>query len=136
VFSVRPLSNASQRQLPNEKGIGMTRLHMHVVVESLPEAINFYSNLFDSQPCCGGKRYASWRIDEPPLNLAASVTDRLKGFAHFGLEVDSGKELPAVDRVLRGSLHEAGRLGKYLSEIKRRKRSMTYEASARARRRQ
>jgi hypothetical protein len=91
-----------------KKGDGMTRLHMHVVVESLPEAIGFYSNLFDARPCCGGKKYANWRIDEPPLNLAASVTDRPKGLAHFGLEVESGEELPAIDRVLRSSLREAG----------------------------
>ena len=86
----------------------MTRLHMHVAVESLPEAIGFYSNLFDARPCCRGKKYANWRINEPPLNLAASVTDRTKGLAHFGLEVESGEQLPAIDRVLRGSLREAG----------------------------
>ena len=86
----------------------MTRLHMHVVVESLPEAIRFYSNLFEAGPCCGGKKYANWRIDEPPLNLAASVADRPMGLAHFGLEVESGEELPAIDRVLHSSLREAG----------------------------
>ena len=85
----------------------MTRLHMHIVVESLPEAIRFYSGLFDTRPCCGGKKYANWRIDEPPLNLAASVADRPIGLAHFGLEVDSGEELPAIDRVLHGSMREA-----------------------------
>ncbi len=83
------------------------RLHMHLVVESLPEAIGFYSALFDTPPCCGGKKYANWRIHEPPLNLAASVADRPTGLAHFGLEVERGDELPAIDRVLRGPLHEA-----------------------------
>jgi len=82
----------------------MTRLHMHLVVERLPEAIKFYSALFGAQPCCGGKKYANWRIEEPPLNLAASVTDRPTGLAHFGLEVERGEELPPIDRVMRGSL--------------------------------
>ncbi len=93
--------------LEAEKGHGMTRLHMHVVVGSLPEAISFYSSLFDTRPCCGGKKYANWRIDEPPLNLAASVTNRPIGLAHFGLEVERGPELPAIDRVLHSQLHEA-----------------------------
>jgi hypothetical protein len=93
--------------LQAKKGDGMTRLHMHVVVESLPEAISFYSNLFDARPCCSGKKYANWRINEPPLNLAASVTDRPMGLRHFGLEVESGEELPAIDRVLHSSSHEA-----------------------------
>jgi hypothetical protein len=94
--------------LQTKKGDGMKRLHVHVVVESLPEAIRFYSSLFSARPCCGGKKYANWRIVEPPLNLAASVTDRPIGLAHFGLEVERGEELPTIDRVLRSSLREAG----------------------------
>lgn len=86
----------------------MTRLHLHVVVDSLAEAIRFYSGLFATPPCCGGPRCANWRIEEPPLNLAASVSDRPTGLAHFGLEVENGAELPAIDRVLHGSLHAAG----------------------------
>ena len=91
-----------------KKGDGMTRLHLHIVVKDLPEAIGFYSSLFDARPCCGGRKYANWRIDEPPLNLAASVTDRPIGLAHFGLEVERGAELAAIDRVLHGPLREAG----------------------------
>jgi len=85
----------------------MTRLHVHVVVKSIPEAIRFYSSLFEARPCCGGKKYANWRIDEPPLNFAASVMDRPRGLSHFSLEVESGKELPAIDRVLHGSMRQA-----------------------------
>jgi hypothetical protein len=104
--------------LQTKKGDCMTRLHMHVVVGSLPEAIRFYSNLVVTRPCRGGKKYANWRIDEPPLNLAASVANRPMGLAHFGLEVGSGEELHAIDRVLRGPLREAGACpGKCLSEI-------------------
>jgi hypothetical protein len=65
------------------------RLHLHVVVKNLPNAIKFYSDLFDATPCCGGTGYANWRVDEPAINLAASVTDRATGVAHFGLEVDT-----------------------------------------------
>jgi hypothetical protein len=86
----------------------MKRIHMHVVVESLPAAIRFYSGLFATPPCCGGTRYANWRVDEPPLNLEASVTDRPIGLAHFGLEVETPADLPAIDRVLQGAHRARG----------------------------
>jgi hypothetical protein len=87
--------------IQTKKGDGMKRLHLHVVVESLPDAIRFYSGLFDAAPCCGGKRYANWRVDQPPLNLAASLADRPTGIAHFGIEAESPSELSRIDRVLR-----------------------------------
>jgi len=83
----------------------MKRIHLHVVVDSLPGAIKFYSGLFATPPCCGGESYANWRVDQPPLNLAASVTNRPIGLAHFGLEVESPAELAAIDRVLHSPLH-------------------------------
>jgi hypothetical protein len=86
-----------------EKGDGVKRLHLHVIVESLPDAVRFYSGLFATKPCCGGPGYANWRIDQPALNLAASVTNRPTGLAHFGLEVETPAELSAIDRVLHGS---------------------------------
>jgi hypothetical protein len=78
------------------------RLHLHVVVDSLPDAIRFYSGLLDAAPCCGGTAYANWRVDQPALNLATSVSDRPTGLAHFGLEVESPADLNAIDRVLHG----------------------------------
>jgi len=84
------------------------RLHLHVVVKRLPDAIRFYSGLFDTPPCCGGTSYANWRVDEPPVNLAASVTHRPTGLAHFGLEVKSPAELAARDRVLHSPMRASG----------------------------
>jgi hypothetical protein len=84
------------------------RLHLHVVVKRLPDAIRFYSDLFDTSPCCGGKSYANWRVDQPPLNLAASETNRPTGLAHFGLEVESPAELMAIDRVLHSPMSMSG----------------------------
>jgi hypothetical protein len=86
----------------------MKRLHMHMVVESLPNAVEFYSDLFDKPPCCGGPTYANWRIDEPPLNLAASVTARPRGLAHFGLEMERSSQLQTIDRVLHDAIGTAG----------------------------
>jgi hypothetical protein len=86
----------------------MKRLHMHVVVESLADAVEFYSSLFDKPPCCGSPTHANWRIDEPPLNLAASVTDRPPGVTHFGLEVERPSQLQAIDRALHNAMTTAG----------------------------
>jgi hypothetical protein len=63
----------------------MKRLHLHVGVKNLPDAIKFYSNLFETEPCCGGDSYANWRVNDPPLNLGASVTRPRFGLAHMGL---------------------------------------------------
>jgi hypothetical protein len=82
----------------------MKRLHLHVAVKNLPDAIKFYSILLDTEPCCGGDSYANWRVSEPPLNLGDSVTRQPFGLAHMGLEVDDSKQLTAVDRVLQGPL--------------------------------
>jgi hypothetical protein len=76
------------------------RLHLHVVVQSLPDAIRFYSAVFATKPCCGGPSYANRRIDQPALNLAAAVANRPAGLAHLGLEVESPADLSAIDRVL------------------------------------
>ena len=82
----------------------MKRLHLHVGVKSLPEAIKFYSSLLDTEPCCGGTSYANWRVNEPPINLGASITSQTIGLAHMGLEVDDSNQLTAIDRVLQGPL--------------------------------
>ena len=86
----------------------MKRLHLHVVVDSLARAVGFYSGLFGARPCCAGATYANWRIDEPPVNFAASQTDRPRGIAHFGLEVETPAELTAIDRALGDRHRVAG----------------------------
>jgi hypothetical protein len=100
---VHPGSVRASATVQTKKGDGMKRLHLHVAIASLPEAIAFYSGLFDATPCCSGTNYANWRIDQPPLNLAASVGNRPSGIAHLGLEVGSPAELAKVDRVLRSA---------------------------------
>jgi hypothetical protein len=95
-------------RLQTKGGDGMKRLHLHVLVESLPDAIRFYSSLFDTPPCCGGASHASWRVEEPPVNLAVSLANRPAGIAHFGLEVESPADLPAIDRVLHRALLPSG----------------------------
>lgn len=86
----------------------MKRLHLHVAVDDLEKAVGFYSVLFETRPCCAGPTYANWRVDDPPVNFAASIGRRPQGPAHFGLEVDTPPDLQAIDRVLRGRFRSSG----------------------------
>lgn len=80
----------------------MTRLHLHVSVKNLEEAIGFCSGLFEARPRCAGSSYANWRVDDPPVNFAASVSHRPEGPMHFDLEVDNPADLPPIDHVSHG----------------------------------
>ena len=82
----------------------MKRLHVHVSVDDLEQAVRFYSDLFDTQPCCGGATFANWRGERPPVNFAASVGHGPHGALHFGLEVDTPADVRPLDCVL----HSAG----------------------------
>lgn len=81
----------------------MKRLHLHVSVSDLAKAIGFYSELFNSRPCCAGLNYANWRVDEPAVNFAASIDHGPRGAMHFGLEVDTSADLQKTDRVLQSA---------------------------------
>jgi hypothetical protein len=87
----------------------MKRLHVHVSVEDIGKAERFYSKVFDTQPCCGGTTFASWRVEEPPVNFSASVGCP-RGALHFGLEVDSPADLRPIDRILHGTPPQAAGL--------------------------
>jgi catechol 2,3-dioxygenase-like lactoylglutathione lyase family enzyme len=88
----------------------MKRLHVHVTVRDLEKAVSFYSHLFAARPCCAGSTYANWRVDEPPLNFAASIGRGRNSLTHLGLEVDSSTDLLPVDRVLRGRFRSSAAL--------------------------
>jgi hypothetical protein len=79
----------------------MKRLHLHVSVGDLAKAIGFYSGLFKVRPCCAGRTYANWRVEEPAINFAASIGHGPRGAMHFGLEVDTPADLQKIDRVLK-----------------------------------
>jgi catechol 2,3-dioxygenase-like lactoylglutathione lyase family enzyme len=87
----------------------MKRLHLHIRVDDLEQAVGFYSDLFETRPCCGGASGVNWRIEEPALNLAVSIAhgERRPGLAHVGLEVDGPADLRPIDRVLQGPLRSA-----------------------------
>ena len=51
----------------------MKRMHVHVGVEDLANAIGFYSALFATQPTVVKADYAKWMLDDPRVNFAIST---------------------------------------------------------------
>jgi catechol 2,3-dioxygenase-like lactoylglutathione lyase family enzyme len=82
----------------------MKRMHVHVAVDNLADAIRFYSALFAAQPSVAKPDYAKWMLDDPRVNFAISMRGRRPGLDHLGIQVEDKKELEDV----YGRLHEAG----------------------------
>lgn len=82
----------------------MKRLHLHVSVPNIDEAIAFYSMLFAARPVVIKDDYAKWMLDDPRVNLAISSRSRGTGIDHVGVQVDSASELAQ----LAGRLKAAG----------------------------
>lgn len=78
----------------------MKRLHMHIGVEQLEEAIKFYSKLLGAEPVKRKPDYAKWMLDDPHLNLAISTRAVTKGVDHLGIHVDEEEELNDIRRRL------------------------------------
>ena len=71
----------------------MKRLHLHVSVPNIEQAVSFYSTLFDAPPSVLKDDYANWMLDDPHVNLAISSRSRAAGMDHVGIQVDSADEL-------------------------------------------
>jgi catechol 2,3-dioxygenase-like lactoylglutathione lyase family enzyme len=84
----------------------MKRLHIHIGVTNLDEAIRFYSALFGAEPIKTKTDYAKWLLDDPRVNFAISTRARKTGIDHLGIQVDEEAELAE----LRGRL-KAGDIG-------------------------
>jgi predicted enzyme related to lactoylglutathione lyase len=89
----------------------MKRMHVHVAVEDLQNAIGFYSALFAAQPSITKADYAKWMLDDPLVNFAISTRGRTPGLDHLGIQVESQGELHDVYARLRqagGTIIEQG----------------------------
>ena len=73
----------------------MSRLHLHVSVSDLDQAVGFYSTLFNAKPSVIKDDYAKWALDDPKVNFAISARARAAGIDHIGIQVDSADELQA-----------------------------------------
>jgi uncharacterized glyoxalase superfamily protein PhnB len=82
----------------------MKRMHVHVAVENLEQAIGFYSALFAAQPAVIKADYAKWMLDDPRVNFAVSTRGRTPGLDHLGVQVESEAELSEV----YARLHQSG----------------------------
>ena len=82
----------------------MKRMHLHISVPDIEQAIGFYSTLFGAPPSVVKHDYAKWMLDDPRVNLAISSRARAAGVDHVGIQVDSAAELG----ILAGRLKAAG----------------------------
>jgi predicted enzyme related to lactoylglutathione lyase len=82
----------------------MKRIHVHVGVEDLANAIGFYSALFATQPAVVKTDYAKWMLDDPRVNFAISTRGKQPGLDHLGIQVETQDELQEVYE----RLHQAG----------------------------
>jgi predicted enzyme related to lactoylglutathione lyase len=82
------------------------RLHVHIAVDDLNNAIGFYSTLFAAAPSVVKPDYAKWMLDDPCVNLAISARGARAGVDHLGIQVESDSEL----RELAERLKSAGEI--------------------------
>ena len=82
----------------------MKRMHVHVSVRDIPNAVRFYSALFEAQPSVVKPDYAKWMLDDPRVNFAISARGGQPGLDHLGIQVESQDELQEV----YGRLNQAG----------------------------
>ena len=71
----------------------MQRLHLHLGVKNLNESINFYKNLFKSEPTKVKEDYAQWILEDPKVNFAISTRVKTLGVDHLGIQVDKVEKL-------------------------------------------
>lgn len=81
----------------------MKRMHIHVGVERLDQAIPFYSALFGAQPSKTKADYANWMLDDPRINFAISTRGNTTGVDHLGIQVDEEGELDNLRERLKSA---------------------------------
>ncbi len=81
----------------------MKRFHIHVGVDTLDDAIRFYSALFRTEPTKRKPDYAQWLLDDPRVNFAISTRVKTKGVDHLGIQVEDEQELAEIRGRLKGA---------------------------------
>lgn len=88
----------------------MKRMHIHVGVAKLEDAIRFYSALFGAEPVKTREDYAKWMLDDPRVNFAISTRAKA-GVDHLGLQVEEEAELEGLRERMKNadmSLYDEG----------------------------
>lgn len=83
----------------------MKRLHLHMSVPDVEQAIGFYSTLFGAPPLVVKDDYAKWMLEDPKVNLAISSRASAAGIDHVGIQVDDPAELAALSARLKAAGH-------------------------------
>lgn len=71
----------------------MKRFHVHVSVDDITTASNFYSTLFGAEPTVLKNDYAKWMLDDPRVNFAISTRGQTPGLDHLGIQVDDDSDI-------------------------------------------
>ena len=75
----------------------MKRVHIHIAVSDLGNAVDFYTRLLGASPVFEADDYASWSLVSPSLNLAVSTRHEGRtGVSHLGVETDDVAEVAAL----------------------------------------
>jgi hypothetical protein len=81
----------------------MSRIQLALNVDSLDEAITFYSKLFNTEPAKVKQGYANFAVAEPPLKLVLIENSGHGGtINHLGVEVESSDVVHAEIARLAG----------------------------------
>jgi hypothetical protein len=89
----------------------MKRMHVHVSVQDIGNAVGFYTALFDAKPTIVKDDYAKWMLEDPRMNFAISKRGREPGLDHLGIQVEDKTELHEVYARLKaagGTVTEQG----------------------------
>ncbi|MCG8413155.1 MAG: glyoxalase/bleomycin resistance/dioxygenase family protein [Pseudomonadales bacterium] len=81
----------------------MKRLHLHVSVTDLDQAITFYNTLFATDAAVIKSDYAKWMLDDPAINFAISNRGHPPGLNHLGFQVDSDEQLGEISSRLQSA---------------------------------
>ncbi|WP_320407133.1 ArsI/CadI family heavy metal resistance metalloenzyme [Sphingomonas hengshuiensis] len=79
------------------------RLHLHVSVPDIRQAVSFYTSLFNAAPSVTKDDYAKWMLDDPRVNFAISSRARATGVDHVGIQTDSPAELAEIAARLKAA---------------------------------
>ena len=74
----------------------MKRLHISISVSDLAASLEFYRNLFATEPTVVKDDYAKWMLEDPRVNFAITDRGAQKGVDHLGIQVEDEDELAEV----------------------------------------
>ena len=89
------------------------RLQLALDVSDIDEAVEFYSKLFDAEPCKRKPGYANFAIENPPLKLVLFENpDNAGGLNHLGVETETSQQVEAAVVAGTVNLREANRIAR------------------------